>query len=83
MRLDTPEIIWHGDGTKERITSIDFHPFHYTFVTGGSESIDSFKETGNPIFIKVLFFKTNYSKNLRIYSIVLKNKNSSSLNFFI
>lgn len=57
MRLDTPEMIWHGDGTKERITSIDFHPFLHTFVTGGSESIDSFKETGNPIYIKVSFKK--------------------------
>jgi len=52
MRLDVPEMIWHGDGTKERITSIDFHPFFCTFVTGGSESFDSFKESGIPIFIK-------------------------------
>ena len=63
MRLDTPEMIWHGDGTKERITSIDFHPFFLTFVTGGSESFDSFKESGIPIFIKE--WEINYKEALK------------------
>lgn len=63
MRLDVPEMIWHGDGTKERITSIDFHPFFSTFVTGGSESFDSFKESGIPIYIKE--WEINYSEGLK------------------
>lgn len=63
MRLDVPEMIWHGDGTKERITSIDFHPFYSTFVTGGSESFDSFKESGIPIYIKE--WEINYVEALK------------------
>lgn len=63
MRLDVPEMIWHGDGTKERITSIDFHPFFLTFVTGGSESFDSFKQSGIPIYIKE--WEINYKEGLK------------------
>ena len=66
MRLDVPEMIWHGDGTKERITSIDFHPFFQTFVTGGSESFDSFKESGIPIYIKE--WEINYKEGLKEHS---------------
>ena len=36
MRLETPEIYWHGN--KERIMSIDFHPFNGSFVSAGSDS---------------------------------------------
>ncbi len=36
MKLETPEIYWHGN--QERIMSIDFNPFDDTIVTAGSDS---------------------------------------------
>ena len=36
MKLEIPEICWQGD--KERVLSIDFHPFLNMFVTGGSDN---------------------------------------------
>ena len=33
LRLDIPEILWHGE--YSRIMSIDFHPFMDFLVSGG------------------------------------------------
>lgn len=35
MRIDSPEMGWHGQ--KDRILSIDFHPFNNEFASGGSD----------------------------------------------
>ncbi len=37
VKLEIPEIYWHGE--KERILSIDFHPFYNLIITGGSGGI--------------------------------------------
>ncbi len=34
MKFVSPDIAWHGE--KQRILSIDFHPFENEFVTAGS-----------------------------------------------
>lgn len=43
MKVELPVIVWHG--SKERILSIDFHPFNNEFVTGGSDEFNP-KEVG-------------------------------------
>ena len=35
MKHTSPDIAWHGE--KQRILSIDFHPFSNEFVTAGSQ----------------------------------------------
>ena len=35
MRIDSPNIGWHG--LKDRILSIDFHPFANEFASAGSD----------------------------------------------
>jgi hypothetical protein len=58
MRLEIPEILWHGD--KDRIMSIDFYPFKESlktfnkkliFVTGGT--CEDPEDVG---FVKVFFY---------------------------
>ena len=36
MKFECPQIYWHGN--KERIMSIDFHPFTQDFITGGTDT---------------------------------------------
>ena len=59
MRIEIPEIYWHGD--KERIMSVDFFPFSASlpcfgnkivFVTGGTDS-------ESQAFIKVFLLFSN------------------------
>jgi hypothetical protein len=35
MKFVSPDAAWHGE--RQRILSIDFHPFNDEFVTAGSE----------------------------------------------
>lgn len=35
MRIESPDLGWHGE--KDRILSIDFHPFTNEVVTTGSD----------------------------------------------
>lgn len=42
MQIKLPMILWHG--SKERILSLDFHPFTNELVTGGSDEYNP-KET--------------------------------------